>query len=104
MVEMTKLSIVLWFRVSHCETPGGGRGNLLHGMQRAMICLLSMEEITSSAAPPRNDDGGGGGDCFAMLHSARSDNMFCHCIPRSEPCLSLSNGFRDMICYVSTMI
>jgi len=25
---MTKLSIVLWFRVSHCETPGGGRGNL----------------------------------------------------------------------------
>ena len=54
---MTKLSIVLWFRVSHCETPGGGRGNLLRGMQRAMICLLSMEEITSSAAPPRNDSG-----------------------------------------------
>ena len=33
------------------------RGNLLRGMQKAMICLLSMEEITSSAAPPRNDDG-----------------------------------------------
>jgi len=49
----------------------------LRGMQRSMICLLSMEEITSSTAPPRNDDDGGAGDCFATLHSARSDSMFC---------------------------
>ncbi|HEY61960.1 MAG TPA: hypothetical protein G4N95_04845 [Anaerolineae bacterium] len=27
-LETTKLSVVLWFRVSHCKTPGGGRGNL----------------------------------------------------------------------------
>ncbi|MCD6400296.1 MAG: hypothetical protein J7L73_00050 [Anaerolineales bacterium] len=42
----------------HCETPARGVVAIsLRGMQKAMICLLSMEEITSSAAPPRNDSG-----------------------------------------------
>jgi len=49
---MTKLSIVLWFRVSHCETPGGGRGNLLRGMQSIPALQKAMGETASLRYTP----------------------------------------------------